>query len=69
MKYEQNLNVKQNFESTTFFKGSECKRVKVAEVDLLVHLSSSERSGTWASCFDFKPIVILKPQNIYLYSD
>ena len=38
---------KQNFESSV------CKRVKVAQVDLLAHLSSGEHSGHWASCFKF----------------
>ena len=51
MKRKQTLNaVKQNFESTKCSKNSEWKRVKVAEVDLLAHLSSGERSGLWASC-------------------
>ena len=54
MKSGQNLNtVKQNFESTECFKGSGSKRLKVAEVDLLAHLSSGERTGAWASCFYF----------------
>ena len=53
MKSEQNANaVKQKFGSTKCFKGSECKRVKVAEVGVLAHLSSGERSGPLASCFE-----------------
>ena len=59
MKSEQNLNAeKQNFESTNCFKGSECKRFKVAEVDLLAYLSSDEHSGPWA----FRLFLAVKPQ-------
>ena len=46
MKSEQNLNaVKQKFEGTKYFKGSACKRVEAAKVDLLAHLSFGEHSG------------------------
>ena len=55
MKSEQNLNaVKQNFESYKVFLrvlNAKLKRVKVAKVDLLAHMSSGELSGPWASCY------------------
>ena len=40
MKSEQNLNaVKQNFEIQSAFKGSDCRRVMVAVMDMLTRLS------------------------------